>query len=74
MNKIRKQRIKTFIMRKYRENLLFILAIIFIALLPGCDLIAGIFEAGVWVGIIVSALVVFILIFIVIKIIKALGK
>jgi hypothetical protein len=49
--------------------------ILFLALtLSGCELIAGIFEAGVWVGIIIAVLVVFILIFIVIKIFKSLGK
>jgi hypothetical protein len=61
-------------MKKHNKPFLYSLIFLLAFILPGCDLIAGIFEAGVWVGIIVSALVVFILIFIVIKIIKALGK
>lgn len=59
-------------MKNYKKTLLISLALIFMTLLPGCDVIAAIFEAGVWVGIIISALVVFLLIFLVIQIIKAL--
>lgn len=61
-------------MKKDNKTIIFILIFLLSFIFPGCDLIAGIFEAGVWVGIIISAMVVFLLIFIVIKIIKALGK
>lgn len=59
-------------MKNYKKTLLFSLTLIFMTLLPGCDVIATIFEAGVWVGVIISALVVFLLILLVIQIIKAL--
>lgn len=61
-------------MKNYKKPLLFGLAIIFTMLLPGCDLIAGIFGAGVWVGVILSVIVLIVIIIVVIKIIKSLKK
>ena len=59
-------------MKKYYKPLIYSFILLLALTLPGCDVVAAIFEAGVWVGVIISALVVFLLIFLVIKIIKAL--
>ena len=59
-------------MEKYYKPFIYSFILLLALTLPGCDVIAAIFEAGVWVGVIISALVVFLLIFIVIQIIKAL--
>jgi hypothetical protein len=61
-------------MKKRNKPFIYSFILLIALTLPGCDLIAGIFEAGFWLGIIVSVLVVFILIFIVVKLIKALMK
>jgi len=73
-NKKTKKHFKIFIMKNYKKTLLFSLALILMALLPGCDLVADIFGAGVWVGILISVVVLVVLIIIVIKILKALRK
>ena len=62
------------IMKNYNKTLFFSLALILMALLPGCELIAVIFEAGVWVGILISIVVFIVIIILVIKILKALKK
>ena len=59
-------------MEKYYKPFIYSFILLLALTLPGCDVIAAIFEAGVWVGVIISALVVFLLIYIVIQIIKAL--
>ncbi len=59
---------------KFIKSNLFILFIFLLMFLPGCELIGDIFGAGVWVGIIISALVVILIIFILVKIFKKLRK
>ncbi len=51
-----------------------IILLFLMTLLPGCELIGDIFGAGVWVGIIISALVVILIIFILVKLFKKLRK
>ena len=46
---------------------LYILALIAIIILPGCEIIGGIFKAGVWVGVIIVIFIVVIISFIVAK-------
>ena len=46
---------------------LYIIALIATIILPGCEVIGGIFKAGVWVGVIIVILIIGIISFIVAK-------
>jgi hypothetical protein len=48
------------------------LSIIFLFLIPlsGCDLISKVFEAGVWIGILLTVVVIGLIIWLIIKLIK----
>ena len=51
-----------------------LLVIMSMFLFQGCDLIFGIFEAGLWVGIILSIIFLVIIIFIAVKLFKWLTR
>lgn len=57
-------------------NKLFAFTLIFISLFlfQSCDVVFGIFEAGLWVGIIISIIVVALAIFILVKIFQWLRR
>lgn len=59
---------KSFIAILKSPTLLF--TIITLLLLNSCELVGGIFEAGVWVGVIISAIVVGLIVFLLIKLLK----
>jgi hypothetical protein len=44
-----------------------LLLVIVITILPGCEIIGGIFKAGVWTGVLLIALVIAVIIFIISK-------
>ena len=58
-------------MKLSKKNLYYFLLLVFaILLLPGCDLVEAIFEAGVVTGILIVLAVLALLIFLVVRIIK----
>jgi len=61
-------------MKRFNKLFFPVLIVSILLFLPGCELIADIFGAGVWVGIIISAIVVILLVWLVIKILKGLRK
>ncbi len=54
----------------FKINILFLILILMIPFLNSCDVITGIFEAGVWIGVIVTLLVLALIAYIIIKIIQ----
>ncbi len=61
-------------MKMNNKPFLFGLLVALLFVLQGCDLILDIFNFGVWVGIIISAIVVFLLIWIIYTIWKKISK
>lgn len=50
------------------NQLVLIMLAIFVSFLSGCELIQGIFKAGVWSGVLMVAVVIAIIVFIIMKI------
>ena len=44
--------------------------LLMIIVLPGCDLIAGIFKAGVWVGVIIVVVIIVLIIWLLRKVFR----
>jgi hypothetical protein len=61
-------------MKNINNPLNFSLLFLILFFMQGCDLIFGIFEVGVWVGIIFSAIVVFLIIWLIVKVLKGLKR
>ena len=61
-------------MKKINSFLSFGLLFVLLAALPGCQLVADIFSAGFWVGIIIAILVIALIIWLIVKGMKWLGK
>lgn len=57
-----------------KKPFLLSLIILSMLLLPGCELFVGVFEVGLWAGIIISAIVVILIIVILIQIFKRLRR
>ena len=47
---------------KYTKSIVFYLAAFLPILLSGCEVIGGIFKAGVWVGILIAGFILFVII------------
>ncbi|MFW6257663.1 MAG: hypothetical protein ACOC11_02650 [Prolixibacteraceae bacterium] len=61
-------------MNSFKRSFLLSLILLSMLFLPGCDLVVGIFEVGLWAGIIISAIVVILVIVIIVQIFKRLGR
>ena len=61
-------------MNIFKRSFLLSLILLSMLLLPGCELVAGIFEVGLWAGIIISVIVVVLVIVILVQIFKRLRR